>query len=110
MAGSTVQIGLPAATAADVQTPNWKSCAGWVKPLAWSGLNPSCPVRTTVNPHPLVGVPPRAALLTEKVMKRVMSLAPICTDPTVAPPASMKRCPKPWTSMSRFQADPAAIA
>ena len=42
---------------AAAQTPNWKSCGvGW-KPRAWSGLKPSCPVRTTVKPHPGPGVP-----------------------------------------------------
>ena len=49
-------------------TPNWKgSGVGW-KPRAWSGLNPSWPVSTTVKDHPDAGVPPSAVLSTENVM------------------------------------------
>ncbi len=35
--GSTAQIGLAAAAAAAVHTPNWKSCAVVWNPRAWSG-------------------------------------------------------------------------
>ncbi len=52
---------------------------------------------------------PSAVLDTVNVMYRVIALAPICTVPTVLPAPSMKRCPKPCTSISRFQAEPAAM-
>ncbi len=47
--GSTAQIGLvpPAA-----QTPNWNCCGVAAHVRADPGLNPSCPVRATVNVHP----------------------------------------------------------
>jgi hypothetical protein len=62
--GRNVQCGSALAVA---QTPNWKSCGvGW-NPRAWSGLNPSWPVRTTVKPQPAVGVP-RLAFVTLNVM------------------------------------------
>ena len=62
--GSNVQCGSLLAVA---QTPNWKSCGvGW-NPRAWSELNPSWPVSTTVKPQPEAGVP-RLALVTLNVM------------------------------------------
>src|ERR1700722_2005902 len=52
--GSTKQIGalLPAA-----QTPNVSGPGVAVKARAWSELNPSWPVSTTLKPQPEVGVP-----------------------------------------------------
>jgi hypothetical protein len=58
-----------------------------VKPLAWSGLKPSWPVRTTVKPHPGPGRP-RLEAGTLKVMNREISLARTVTVPRVAPAAS----------------------
>ena len=82
--GSTVQWGSAEAVA---HTPNWNSWGVGVKPLAWSGLKPSWPVRTTVKPQPGPGWP-RLALGTLKVMNREISLARMVTVPRVAPPAS----------------------
>ncbi len=79
-----MQCGSPLGAA---QTPNWKGCGvGW-KPLAWSELKPSWPVRTTVKPHPGPGVP-SDAFGTRTVMKREIELALIDTVPSVAPLAS----------------------
>ena len=64
------------------QTPNWKSCGVAWKPRAWSGENPSWPVSTTVNPQPEVGVPPRLAVGTLKVIVREIALAEIVIVPT----------------------------
>ena len=83
--GSTVQC---ASVLAVAQTPNWKSCGVGAKPLAWSGLNPSWPVSTTVNVQPDVGVP-SVAFGTLNVMKREIWLALIWTVPNVVPLASM---------------------
>ena len=55
-------------------------------------------------------MPPSAALGTVKVMYRVIAAARIATDPSVAPVASMNRWPKPCTSISRFHAEPGAMA
>src|SRR5215475_15300082 len=52
--GSTWQI---ASVPPGAQTPNWNGWAVGAKPRAWSALNPSCPVSTTVNPQPVAGVP-----------------------------------------------------
>ena len=84
MFGSTVQCGSLLAVA---QTPNWKSCGTVWNPRAWSELNPSCPVSTTVKPQPLVGVP-RLAFGTRIVMNREIALAEIAAVPSVAPVAS----------------------
>ena len=106
-AGSNVQCGSALAV---MHTPNWKPCGVGVKPRAWSGLKPSWPVRTTVKPQPDPGVPPSAVFGTLNVMYRVMAFAPIVIVPTVAPPASTRRWPKPCTSSRRLQAPSAAIA
>src|SRR5215831_3774221 len=52
--GSVEQI---ASAPPGAQTPNWNGWAVAANPRAWSGLNPSCPVSTTVNPQPEPGVP-----------------------------------------------------
>src|SRR5258708_863858 len=52
--GSTKQIG---AVPPGAQTPNRNDCGVGANPRAWSPLNPSCPVSTTVKPHPGPGVP-----------------------------------------------------
>src|SRR4029077_12647830 len=52
--GSTEQIG---AVPGGPHTPNRKGGAVGANPRAWSGLNPSCPVSTTVKPQPEPGVP-----------------------------------------------------
>src|SRR5260370_23269367 len=52
--GSTEQIG---AVPLGTQTPNRNGCGVGANPRAWSGLNPSCPVSTTVKPQPEPGVP-----------------------------------------------------
>src|SRR6185312_9232027 len=44
--GSTEHTGLVPSAG---QTPNVNPPAGWVNVRAWSGLNPSCPVSTTVK-------------------------------------------------------------
>ena len=76
-----MQCGSPLAVA---QTPNRNSCGvGW-KPRAWSLLEPSWPVRTTVKPQPGPGVP-RLALGTLKVMKREMAFAEIVDRPERRP-------------------------
>jgi hypothetical protein len=90
-------------------TPHWYDCGVGAKPRAWSELKPSWPVRTTVNPQPEPGTPPRLAVGTLNVMKREIALALILTVPRVAPCASMYRWPKPCTSTSRLQAAAFAI-
>src|SRR5450755_5029042 len=52
--GSTEQIG---AVPSGAQTPNVKPPGATVKARAWSGLNPSWPVSTTLKPQPDAGVP-----------------------------------------------------
>src|SRR5215831_6784952 len=52
--GSVEQIG---AVPPGAQTPNWNACAVGANPRAWSALNPSCPVSTTLKPQPGPGVP-----------------------------------------------------
>src|SRR5215510_7861419 len=52
--GSTEQIG---AVPPGAHTPNRNACGAGAKPRAWSELNPSCPVSTTLNPQPGPGVP-----------------------------------------------------
>jgi hypothetical protein len=72
------------------QTPNWNSCGVGAKPRARSPLNPSWPVRTTVNPHPGPGEPSED-FGTLKVTKRETAFAEIETVPSVAPVASTYR-------------------
>src|SRR5262249_40485394 len=93
---------------AAAQTPNWNGCGVAAKLRAWSGLKPSWPVRTTVKPQPGPGVPSEAFEMLN-VMKREIALPLIDGVPSVAPPASMKRLPKPCTSISRLQANGCAI-
>src|SRR5690348_11475334 len=52
--GSTAQIALPPPGA---QTPKANGAAVAANARAWSGLNPSWPVSTTVNPQPGPGAP-----------------------------------------------------
>src|SRR5690349_21756781 len=52
--GSVEQIG---EVPPGAQTPNRNGWAVAANPRAWSPLNPSCPVSTTVKPQPVVGVP-----------------------------------------------------
>ena len=105
VAGSTVQSGSVLAVA---QTPNWNCCGVDWKPRAWSGLKPSCPVRTTVKPQPGLGWP-SVDFGTLNVMKREIAFALIETVPTVAPVASTYRCPNPCTSSRRLHANGGAI-
>src|SRR5260370_29519733 len=102
VAGSAVQW---ASVLGAAQTPNWYGCGVGAKPRGWSALNPSWPVSTTVNAQPEAGVPPSADLGTLKLMTREIALALMLTVPAVAPCASMKRWPKPCTSMRRLQAE-----
>lgn len=80
--GSTEQMGLVPPGA---QTPKVYPLGVVVKALAWSGLKPSWPVRTTVKPHPLAGVPPSAVLSTVKVVYLVIELAETLTVPVLVP-------------------------
>ena len=107
MPGSTVQCGSELALA---QTPNWNGWGVGAKLLAWSGLNPSWPVSTTVKPQPGPGTPPSVEVGTLKVMKREIWFAEIEIVPTPLPCASTNFCPKPCTSSNLLQADPVAIA
>src|ERR1700722_4136483 len=82
--GPTLQIGLVPSGA---QTPNEKAPAGWVKARAWSELNPSCPVSTTLNAHPDPGVPNWASG-SAIVMVRFASSTNVEAVPTWFPLAS----------------------
>src|SRR5829696_6435763 len=97
--GSTVQWGSGEAV---VDVPFKKSCGVGANPLAWSGLKPSWPVRTTVKSQPGPGWP-RVALGTLKVMNREISLALMVTVPRAAPPRrrSAGRSPGPRSVGSR---------
>src|SRR5260370_40875233 len=100
VAGSAVQW---ASVLGAAQTPNWYGCGVGAKPRAWSALNPSWPVSTTVNPQPEAGVPPSAAWGTLKLMPRESAWALMLTVPAVAPCASVEVWPKPCTSLRRLQ-------
>ena len=65
-------------------------------------------MRTTVKPQPGPGIP-SVAFGTVTVMKRETGFAVIPTVPSVAPPASTYRWPKPCTWIRRLQANGAAI-
>ena len=90
---------------------NWANCPGVaVKPRAWSGLKPSCPVSTTVNPQPGPGVP-NCASGREIVM--VLSGCSASTNgvPIVFPEASFHTGgANPCTSTSWLQAPAGAMA
>ena len=79
------------------------------KPRAWSGLKPSCPVRTTLKTQPGAGCP-SAAFGTTTVMNRDTALADTATLPSEWPVVSTNTGPaKPCTSMRLLQAEPGAI-
>ena len=84
--GLNVQCGSLLERRADAEQEGWGVDA---KPRAWSGEKPSWPVRTTVNPQPEPGTPPRLDAGTLKVMKREIAFALIEIVPSVAPVASM---------------------
>jgi len=60
--GSALQI---AAVPPSAHTPNANGCAVWLKARAWSGLNPSWPVSTTLKPQPDPGVPKLTGTVAE---------------------------------------------
>src|SRR5580692_3010857 len=105
-AGGTAQIGLvpPAG-----ETPNEKAPAGWVNARARSGLNPSCPVSTTLNAQPDPGVPNWAsgsAIVTVRFASSVSMKA----VPTEFPLASTQvGDAKPWASTRSLQAPAGAM-
>jgi len=81
--GSAEQTGALPPTA---HTPNVKPPGVAVKPRAWSELNPSWPVSTTLKPQPDPGVPNCAS---GRAMVMVRSACTASTDgvPTLPPPA-----------------------
>ena len=84
VAGSTEQTG---AVPPGAHTPKLKSPGVAVKARAWSVLNPSWPVSTTLKPQPDAGVPNCAS---GKAMVIVLSACTASADavPTLLPPAS----------------------
>src|ERR1700746_2488407 len=82
--GSTEQTG---AVPPGAHTPNRNDCGVGANPRAWSGLNPSCPVSTTVKPQPGPGVP-NCASGSAIVMVRSDWDARTDGLPTVLPDAS----------------------
>src|SRR5580704_18989535 len=83
VAGSTEQIG---AVPPGAHTPNVKPPGVAVKARAWSELNPSWPVSTTLKPHPDAGVPNCASGSAIVIVRSACSAS---TDavPTLLPPA-----------------------
>src|SRR4029077_7588890 len=104
--GSTEQIG---AVPGGPHTPNRKGWAVGAKPRAWSGLNPSCPVSTTVKPQPEPGVL-KAASGSAIVMVPSDCDASTCAVPTELPDASCQTGGrKPCTSSRWLHAPDDAI-
>ena len=104
--GATGQIGLPAATAAGVQTPNWKSCDSWLEPAGLVGAEPVLAGEHHGERPSRAGCAAQRSLCDRECDPPRDLLPRIATVPTVAPEASMNRCPKPCTSISRFQPPP----
>ncbi len=105
--GSTVQI---AAVPPTAHTPNVKSCGVAVNARAWSELNPSWPVSTTLKPQPEAGVP-NCASGSAIVIVRSDCSASTDAVPTEPPPAlTHTGDAKPCTSTRWLQAPDGAIA
>src|SRR5581483_345825 len=99
--GSATQI---RAVPPGAQTPNEKSPGVAVNARAWSGLKPSCPVSTTLNPHPEAGVP-NCASGRAIVIVRSLPLGSTNGVPTAAPPAFIQTgAANPCTSTRWLQA------
>src|SRR5204863_2154632 len=105
--GSAEQTG---AVPPDAHTPKLKSPGVALKPRAWSGLNPSWPVSTTLKPQPDAGVP-NCASGSAIVIVRSDCSARTDAVPTLWPAASAQAgAAKPCTSIRWLQAPDGAIA
>src|SRR5262245_64385690 len=82
--GPAEQIG---AVPPGAHTPNRNGCGVGANPRAWSGLNPSCPVSTTLNPQPDPGVP-NCASGSAMVIAASLREASTNGDPAGLPEAS----------------------
>ena len=105
--GSAEQTG---AVPPDAHTPNENAPGVGVKLRAWSGLNPSWPVSTTLKPQPDPGVPNCAS---GRAMVIVLSACTASANavPTLPPPALTQTGEaKPCTSTRWLQAPADAIA
>src|SRR5450756_504668 len=106
VAGSAEQIG---AVPPGAHTPNVKAPGVAVKARAWSALNPSWPVSTTLKPQPVVGVPNCASGSATVIVRSA------CTGSTDAvptePPAAFTHAGEanPWTSTRWLQAPDGAM-
>src|SRR5215467_10435491 len=104
--GSKEQTG---AVPPGAQTPNRNGCGVGANPRAWSALNPSCPVSTTVNPQPGPGVP-NCACGSAMVIVRSLCCASTDAAPTAFPDASIHTgAANPCTSTRSLQAPDVAI-
>src|SRR6266480_798848 len=105
--GSAEQTG---AVPPGAHTPNVKPPAVVVKARAWSGLNPSWPVSTTLKPQPDPGVP-NCASGSAIVMVRSACSASTDAVPTLPPDAFTQAGEaKPCTSTRWLQAPAFAMA
>src|SRR5215470_2024552 len=103
--GSVEQI---AAVSSGAQTPNWNACGVGANPRAWSELNPSWPVSTTLKPQPEPGVP-KANSGRAIVMVRSDWDGKTDALPTVLPDASTHTGAVKACTSSRWLHPPAAM-